>query len=463
MHEDHELTTKALIDSVRSQNVEAFHAAAADLHYADLADLFEDLNDVERDFFADSLGAQRFAEVIPNLPGSLIEDSMERFSTEEQRELLDQITDDDLVDILQHVPGEKREELLNLVEPEEIETTRSLLKYSEDTAGGRMTTHPGTITSDMSVKQALEYIQKDHGEAESLARIYVVDGKDRLLGRVRFRDLAFSNWNTPVKDLYRDCGHTILASADQEEAAMMFSKYDLIILPVVDEQNRLLGVITHDDAIEILEQESTEDIEKMAGVVGEQSQETYLNTTTSTHFKRRFPWLLGLAFLAIASGVVMIQYETVLTDLYILSLFLPMVVAAGGNTGGQAATMVIRAMALGELGSDTFWRVAWKELKLGLLLGSLLGTCIALSCFAMVPAFGSLLPESVSLFKFALSIAIALATQITTSTLVGSLLPIGARALRIDPAIIAAPAITTIVDVSGMVIYFTVASLILGL
>ncbi len=462
MLEDHDLTTKTLVDSVQSRDTRMFHEAVAELHYADLADIFENLAVDERQFFTETIQVERFAEIIPNLPDSLVEEAIDRFDIDAQRELLDQITDDDLVDVLQDVSDLKREKLLSLVEPDEAETTRSLLKYGEDTAGGRMTTHPGTVTSDMSVKQALDYIQKDHGEAESLARIYVVDQKDRLQGRVRFRDLAFNTWDTPITDICRDCEHTLLASADQEEASLMFSKYDLMILPVVDEQHRLLGVITHDDAMEILEEESTEDIEKMAGMAGEQSQVSYLNTTISTHFKRRFPWLLGLAFLAIASGIVMIQYESVLTELYILSLFLPMVVAAGGNTGGQASTMVIRAMALGELGANTFWRVAWKELKLGLLLGSLLGLCIAVASVFVVPVFGSLLPETISLPKFGLSIAIALATQITTSTLVGSLLPIGARAANIDPAIVAAPAITTIVDVSGMVIYFTVASLILG-
>lgn len=462
MSDDHEFTTKTLISSINDRDVETFRITSAELHYADLADLFENLEGSDKQFFTDTIGAERFAQIIPDLPDSLVEDAIDRFGTEEQREILDQISDDDLVDVLQDVSDTKREALLNLVEPEDSETARSLLKYGEDTAGGRMTTHQGSVSSDMSVKQALEYLQRDHGEAETLARIFVVDKKDRLIGRIRFRDLAFNKWDTPIIDICREFEHSILASADQEEASLMFSKYDLIVLPVVDEQNRLLGIITHDDAMEILEEESTEDIEKMAGVAGEQSQESYLNTTTSTHFKRRFPWLLGLAFLAIASGVVMIRYEKVLMELYILSLFLPMVVAAGGNTGGQASTMVIRAMALGELGANTFWRVAWKELKLGLLLGTLLGCCIAVTSALVVPAFGELLPENISLFQFGLSIAIALAMQITTSTLVGSLLPIGAKALKIDPAIVAAPAITTIVDVSGMVIYFTVASLILG-
>jgi magnesium transporter len=201
----------------------------------------------------------------------------------------------------------------------------------------------------------------------------------------------------------------------------------------------------------------------MAGFSGEISEETYLNTPTMTHFKRRFPWLFGLAILAIASGIVMIKFEHVLESLFILSLFLPMVVAAGGNTGGQASTMVIRAMALGELDEGTLWRVAWKELRLGLMLGSLLGVGMAIITIFVVPMFYHDMPVEIGFTKFAIAVAISLAVQITSSTLVGSLLPIGARAAKIDPAVVAAPAITTIVDVSGMVIYFFVAKAILGL
>jgi len=236
-------------------------------------------------------------------------------------------------------------------------------------------------------------------------------------------------------------------------------------LPVVDEYNRLLGVITHDDAMEILEEESTEDIEKMAGVSGEASEVTYLNTTISQHFKRRFPWLLGLALLAILSGFVMLKYDDLMREAYVLALYLPMIVAAGGNTGGQAATMVIRAMALGELDEGSSMRVAWKEARLGLLLGCLLGTCIGLLTFALLPSIPpsfSQLPAGLSILKFATIAAVSLAAQITTSTLTGALLPLIARKFKIDPAVVASPAITTIVDVSGLVIYFTVANELLS-
>ena len=450
-----------LLVALRSKDEERFLEITAGLHYADLAEVFESLNEAERGFFTDKIGAERFAEIISELPDTMVEEALGRFSTDDQREIIDRVSDDDRVDLLQDVSDETRERLLELVEPDDIEITKSLLRYGEDTAGGRMTMSFGKVGLELTVKEALDELRDAHADSETLARVYVTDERGRLIGRLRIRDLAFNNWDTPLSEIYSPCKHTILATVDQEEAAKMFSKYDLIVLPVIDEHDRLLGIITYDDALEIIEEESTEDIERMAGMAGEVSEGSYLNTSLSTHFKRRFPWLLGLAFLAIASGYVMLKFEHVLDELFVLALFLPMVVAAGGNTGGQASTMVIRAMALGELDEGSTARVAWKELRLGLLLGSLLGVCIAITTIFVLPFFYSDMPAEVGFVKFGIAVAIALMAQITTSTLVGSLLPIGARRANIDPAVVAAPAITTIVDVSGMVIYFFVAKVVL--
>ena len=450
-----------ILSALTNQDRDALLELIEGVHHADLAEIFESISEEDRFFFSDTVGAEKFSNVITELPDTMVEDALINFSTDDQREILDQVSDDDRVDLLQDVSETTRDKLLKLVEPDDIEVTRSLLRYGEDTAGGRMTMSFGKIGLDMTVKEALDVLRDSYAESETLARVYVTDSKDRLIGRLRIRDLAFNKWNTPIKEIYRECSHTILATADQEEAAMMFSKYDLIVLPVIDEQDRLLGIITYDDALEIIEEESTEDIERMAGMSGDTSEESYLNTTIGTHFKRRFPWLLGLAFLAIASGYVMLKFEDILSNLYILALFLPMVVAAGGNTGGQASTMVIRAMALGELDKGSTAQVAWKELRLGLSLGSLLGVCIAIITIFFLPIFYTSMPSEISFVSFGIAVAIALTAQITTSTLVGSLLPIGARKICIDPAVVAAPAITTIVDVSGMVIYFIAAKIVL--
>jgi len=456
------LDVEALESAIQNRDAEAFRTSAEGLHYADLASVFQNLdNDEARGFFTQHISLDSFPNILAELPDALIEDTLERFDESAQREILGKLVDDDRTDILQDVSTEARKRYLAMLKPEQQETTRSLMRYEEDTAGGRMTTHAARISLGATVKEALEVLREYKDSAESLARIYVVDEDGRLRGKIRLRELAFNSWDTLVEDIMDQADLFILASTDQEEAAQMFTKYDMTLLPVVDEYDHLLGVITHDDVLEIIEEESTEDIEKMSGIAGEQSEQTYLNTSVATHFKRRFPWLLVLALLAISSGYVMLRFEHMLSSIYLLALYLPMVVAAGGNTGGQAATMVIRAMSLGELEAGSTAKVITKELFLGIFLGATLGCCIALITLFVLPVFNPPLPENIAMSTFALAVSVALGAQITTSTLSGALLPLGARAIKLDPAVVAAPAITTLVDISGMVIYFTAAQAIL--
>ena len=456
------MDVEALESAIQDRDAEAFRTSAEDLHYADLASVFQDLdNDQARGFFTQHISLDSFPNILAELPDALIEETLERFDQSAQREILGKLVDDDRTDILQDVSTEARKRYLAMLKPEQQETTRSLMRYEEDTAGGRMTTHAARIRLGATVKEALEVLREYKDSAESLARIYVVDEDGRLRGKIRLRELAFNSWDTLVEDIMDQADLFILASTDQEEAAQMFTKYDMTLLPVIDEYDHLLGVITHDDVLEIIEEESTEDIEKMSGIAGEQSEQTYLNTSVATHFKRRFPWLLVLALLAISSGYVMLRFEHMLSSIYLLALYLPMVVAAGGNTGGQAATMVIRAMSLGELEAGSTTKVITKELFLGIFLGATLGCCIALITLFVLPIFNPALPENIAISTFALAVSVALGAQITTSTLSGALLPLGARAIKLDPAVVAAPAITTLVDISGMVIYFTAAQAIL--
>ncbi|MDB4387582.1 magnesium transporter [Akkermansiaceae bacterium] len=449
--------------AVGERKAEEVVSLCKELHAADIASLYEDLDSEAQEFLVDTLGTAGFSNVLAELPDTLVEEALDHFEPVEQREILGSIPDDDRVDILQDVSESKRRDFIDLLDEEEQDRTRALLRYGEETAGGRMTTQVGKIFARMTVKEAIDHLRPNVDLVETMARIFVIDVEQQLIGVIRLRDLAFHPWDTLIRNILTPEEHTILASADQEDAAKMLARYDMALVPVVDESGRLLGVITPDDAIEILEEESTEDIEKAAGIAGDQSEKTYLNTGVMVHFKRRFGWLLILALLAIASGYVMLRFESVLNEAYLLALFLPMVVAAGGNTGGQASTMVIRAMALGELDPEDTRRVAWKELRLGLLSGLLLGGAIALVAIFILPLFRPELPAGISFVVFGLAVAVALMAQVASSTVIGALLPIGARTIKLDPAVVAAPAITTIVDASGMVIYFTVARAMLGL
>lgn len=452
-----------LVRALDAGDCSALLAAAEEIHYADLAHLYENLDDEKRDLLLKTIGPELATDLVAELPYTLIEEALDHFKPAQLRVLLGNLSDDDRVDVFQVVSQEAQVRFFSLLGPRDKELTRNLLKYEEDTAGGRMTTQVGRITADMTVKQAITVLRRDREDTETLARIFVVDAQGRLVGKIRLRDLAFSTWDTPIHDIMEEADEYILASEDQEEAARTLSKYDLIVLPVVDEFHHLLGVITYDDAMEILQEESTEDIEKLSGIGGEQSEVSYLNTSATLQFQRRVSWLVGLAFVSIGSGYVMFRFNNILSEAKLLALFLPMVVAAGGNSGGQAAAMVIRAMALGEISTGNALRVAWKETRTGLMLGVALAAAIGAFIALILPHFQNGTGAGYSFALLAVAVSTALAVQVLSATVMGALLPICARSINLDPAVVSSPSLASTVDISGMLIYFSTAGLILHL
>jgi len=445
----------SIVEVLQSRSAERIQEIAREAHPGDVEQAFERFDEEDRDEILAALPTDVLSEWADYLPPVFLESRLVTLPKGEQREVLDALSDDELVDFLQEVEEVERPQYLELLPEEKQEVSQDLLRYPEHTAGGRMTMAMASVGAELTVKEALDELRAVSDQKEILSRIYVVDDERHLLGKLRLRDLAFNTWDTPVAELMDSDQTSVDAMADQEEAAKMVARYDLMALPVVDEERRLLGVITHDDAIEIFEEESTEDIERTAGIGGERGDLAYLQTSVWTHWKRRFGWVLVLAFLALTSGWVLHAFEEVMTTYYILALYLPMVVAAGGNTGAQSATMVIRAMSLGELGPAEFGRVVWKESRVGLLVGGMLGVCVAMQVQFLLPA--SLAPDGVQMMEVAAVVGIALVAQVLTSTLIGASLPLLARMARLDPAVVASPAITTLVDVSGSVIYFLLA------
>jgi magnesium transporter len=464
VHEEVEIDEKSeLLRAIVAADPSAILATAENLHYADLATLYESLDDDQRDLLIKTIGPELATDLVAELPDTLIEEALNHFKPAQLRVLLANLSDDDRVDVFQVVSEDSQVRFFSLLGPRDKELTKSLLRYEEDTAGGRMTTKVGRITADMTVKQAITVLRRDRDDAETLARIFVVDEQGRLAGKIRLRDLAFSTWDTPIGDIMEEADEYVLATADQEEAARTLSKYDLVVLPVVDEFHHLLGVLTYDDAMEILQEESTEDIEKLAAIGGDPSEESYLHTSVALHYRRRVFWLTSLAFVSIASGYVMFRFSEILEQAFVLSLFLPMVVAAGGNSGGQAATMVIRAMALGEISTGNALRIAWKEARTGLFLGISLGICIAGFITLVLPALQKETGGDFSFLHLALAVSSALTLQVLSATVLGAMLPIFARSIKLDPAVVSSPSLASTVDVSGMLIYFTIASAILHL
>ncbi len=450
-----------LTAAMRDGEAETARALLPDIHPAELAAAYESLPEEEREALRALISAEALPAFLQQLPLADAVMILVEMKDAPLAAVLDEIPDDVLVDLLQEMPPTQRGHTFHLLSDARHRAARELLRYPEDTAGGRMTTAFATVVEDMTAREAIGALRKVADEAEMLARIYVVDHEGLILGKVRLRDLTFAPPEQLIADLNDGDTRAVLASADQERAVRMMSKYDMLALPVVDDDGRMLGIITPDDALDIQEEESTEDLERQSGIAGDAADESYLNTPVLRQVRRRIGWIVSLGFLGLISGCVIHSYQDQLHAIFALTIYMPMIVAAGGNTGGQAATMVIRAMSLGEFSPAAIMRVAWKELRVGLLLGLMLSVCMVIQIFLFRPAFMQL--EGDNVMRFAATVGIALLTQITASTLIGAILPIGARALKLDPAVIASPAITTIVDATGLLIYLNLARAILHL
>ena len=463
MQETTEALKKTLLGLTPHADTDSLRALLSKLPHQDAAEAFDEMESAEQGILLRKLSSDDFEDMLPHLPANLAEMVLRHFPQSDQREALEEMWDDELADFLQDVSEENRDRYINLLDKETKETAEELLRYPETTAGGRMTTAYATVDEGMTLQEAIGSLAEQKEETEILARIYVLDAHRRIVGKVRLRDLTFNPHELRIADVMQPEMIAVRTDTDQEDAANLMLKYDMMTLPVIDREDRLIGVITHDDAMEILQEESTEDLEKQSGIAGSQEETDYLGTSVLSHFRRRFVWVLGLALLAIVSGYVLFFFEHVLEGWFLLALYMPMVVAAGGNTGAQAATTVIRAMSLGEFEPREFIAAVWKELRIGLCIGALLGLCVAI----LTPLVTTILPtregDSLATGHLALIVACALTAQVTTSTLLGATLPILARALKQDPAVVASPAITTVVDVTGLLIYFGLAKWILGI
>ena len=443
-------------------------AICDELHPADAAAAFTSLDENEQLRFAQYLNNETLSLITSFLPAPETEDLIAGLSKEDQTVILESLPDDLVADVIQEADKKQQQTYVDLLSKKKKHVAETLLEYPEDSAGGRMTTAFATLHEDITIRQAIEALETTKEDAETLARIYVVDEQNRILGKVRLRDLTFNSRSTAIRDVMDHEKLAIRAQADQEEALKMMVKYDMLALPVVDNENRLLGIITHDDALEIQEEESTEDLEKAAAISGERDEEGYLKSPVFAHFRRRALWIFFLAIVAILSGLVIFHYESLLERVFILAVYMPMIVATGGNTGSQAATMVIRAMSLGEFTPSEFLRVVWKELRIGLALGALLGALIAAGSWILISTCISSeslasMTDNHDLSQLVAVVGIALTLQVTASTFIGAALPMLARASKLDPAVVASPAITTIVDVLGLLIYFSIATAMLGL
>jgi len=391
--------------------------------------------------------AETFVEMEPEDQEMLIRG----FSDSELKEVVDELYVDDAVDIVEEMPANVVKRILRTASPDMRKMINEILRYPEDSAGSIMTTEFVTLRPQMTVEEAIKRIRRTGVDKETINTCYVTDTNKKLLGAVSIRTLLLAEEDELVADIMEDNVISVTTQEDQETVAMMFSKYDFIAMPVTDTETRLVGIVTVDDAMDVLVEESNQDIDMMAGITP--TDKPYLKTGVFQIWKNRIPWLLILMLSATVTGFIITRFESALSTYVVLTSFIPMLMGTGGNSGSQASVTVIKALSLQELEFRDVFRVLGKEFRVAMLCG------ITLACFNFVKL---LVIERVSAMV-ALVVSLTLILTVLVAKLVGCSLPMLAEKIGFDPAVMASPFITTIVDALSLLVYFLIASALLPL
>jgi len=377
---------------------------------------------------------------------------------QEARAWLRLLPPDDVADVIQAAELDDRGGLLALLDDAALREVVALLAYAEDDAGGLMNPRYARLRPEMSVDESASYLRRQAREhAETLYYVYVLDADQKLLGVITFRDLFMAPGDRKVRDIMQTDVVTADEEMDQEALSALFAEHDYLAIPVVDPEGRMKGIVTVDDIVDVVQEEATEDIQKIGGMSA--LEEPYLDTGFWTMLKKRAGWLSALFIGEMFTATAMGRFEDEIARAVVLALFVPLIISSGGNSGSQASTLVIRAMALGEVRLRDLWRIARRELAAGASLGAILAVIGLIRILAWQGLFGM---YGDHYFLIALTVSISLVGCVTFGTMVGSMMPLLFHRLGFDPASASAPFVATLVDVSGIVIYFTVASLILG-
>ncbi len=454
------LLVPELRELIETNQHDALRAFCGDMHPATVAEMIGALEPIEAWRVLRHLEPHLRSEIFSHLDEDTQVEALSILSRRDAADMLADMPPDDRADLFKLLPEDRRDDILPALAQAEREDIRRLTSYEEGTAGSVMTSDYVMLSQDLTAQQAIDRLREVAPDRETIYTAYIVDGKRRLQGFVSLKDLIVARRDARVGDImHTDVIHARVQD-DQEDAARKIQKYDLLALPVVNGGDALVGIITHDDALDIITQEQTEDIEKLMAIGGSHEAGVYVKTTAWGHFKNRSLWVLMLAAFGLISGFIVQRFEDLLMEFTILAIFMPMVADTGGNTGSQSATLVVRALALKEVAAKDVFRILWKEFRVSLMMGAVLA-CVA---FGRVMLFSSesSMPTGVAASLVGVAIGLALGLQVVTSTLIGVLLPMGAAKLKLDPAVVASPALTTFVDITGLLIFFGTARMFLG-
>lgn len=436
-----------------------------------LLTLLGDAPSIEAAEFLAQQPFQQLLALFKLLPAELRGAIFADFEEEQQQALYQFLNKKDFASLFVHIPSHQRAEfyqqlgdkeqarLLPYLPKKVREDVITLSAYPPETAGSIMSTDFATVMSDMTVKQAIQKLREDSPSKKMIYYIYVVDKDMQLIGFVSLKDLIMAAPAEQVASFLHENFVYAEVNNDREYVAQQVEKYDLVAIPILNEEKQLVGIVRYDDAMDVIRAEETEDMEKFMGIISNEDTSDYLKASSLQHFKKRVLWILGLFIASFLSEMIIHKHEALLARLTVLALYLPMIAGAGGNTGSQAATVVIRAISLGQVTLRDWLQIMLKETKVAFLLA----TCLFFVAFLKVVILsGSSTLDQHSIYDLAFAIALALSLQVITSTIVGAALPLVAKYFNGDPAVAASPAITTLVDITGMTIYFAVIIALLG-
>ena len=436
-------------------------ALLSEMNPADLAIVFEEIPSRDLPVVFRILPKELAAEVFVEMDTDMQQLLIEAFSDKELKEVMDELFMDDTVDIVDEMPATVAKRILRQTDPAKRRMINRLLAYPDDSAGSIMTTEYIDLKKDMTIEEALERIRKIGFDSETIYSAYVISKSRKLLGIVSIKDLLLNSKDSIIGDIMDE--NIIFANTldDKEEVALQINKYDLLAIPVVDKENRLVGIVTVDDAIDVMEEEATEDIEKMAAILP--SEHSYFKTNVFETFKARIPWLMLLMISATFTGAIISNFENKLATIPALIAFIPMLMDTGGNSGSQSSVTVIRAISLGDIEFRDLVRVIWKELRVSVICSAALAVVNAVKLF-LVDYLVLNTFNNAKLSTVIVLIAVVCLTLFFTvivAMLVGCTLPILAKKVGFDPAVMASPFITTIVDAISLMIYFGMATVLI--
>ena len=459
MAERFEIVEKALLKMLDEKKYASLRDILVTMNPSDVAGLFDGLEEKQIPVMFRLLPKEQAAETFVEMEPEAQQLLIQGFSDNELREVLDELYVDDAADLVEEMPANVVRRILTQADPEMRSSINQILRYPENSAGALMTMEYVSLRPDMTVEESILRIRRQGVDKETIYTCYVLSADRTLQGIVTVKDLLLAESDdTEIQEIMTENVISVTTQDDQEEVAKMFSKYNFLALPVVDTEKRMVGIVTFDDAMDVMEEEATEDMEIMAAMTP--SEKSYLKSTPFDLYKHRIPWLMLLMVSATFTGMIISSFESALALLPALTAFIPMLMDTGGNCGSQSSVTVIRALSLDELELSDVFTVLWKEVRTAVLCG----ISLAAVCFLKVLLVDRLLMhnESISL-SVDLVICLALGVTVVMAKMVGCTLPLLAKRLGFDPAVMASPFITTIVDALSLLVYFLFAKTILGL